>query len=69
MPRKAGERVFHEWDNQHFLKQLVLNTQLILLLADMQTSTKLTHVLNPYGYELMKTNDEGTVICVDDLQP
>ncbi|QLQ97999.1 invasin domain 3-containing protein [Providencia alcalifaciens] len=69
MQRKAGERVFHEWDNQHFLKQLVPNTQPILLLADMQTSTKLTHALNPYNYELMKANDERGVICVDDLQP
>lgn len=69
MPRNAGEQIFHEWDNQHSLQKLNLSPNPMILLADMQTATQITHILNPHSYGIMNSSPDGEVICVDDLQP
>ena len=69
MPRNAGEKIFHEWHNQHSLQKLNLSPNPMILLADMQTATQITHILNPHSYGIMNSSPDGEVICVDDLQP
>ncbi|WP_323084297.1 invasin domain 3-containing protein [Providencia alcalifaciens] len=69
VPRKAGERVFHEWNSLHVQNKLSIKA--MPWLADGQTATSATQVLNPFTNEIEPIRNstlEMETICVEDLK-
>ncbi|HHR6131152.1 TPA: inverse autotransporter beta domain-containing protein [Providencia alcalifaciens] len=69
VPRKAGEGIFHEWNDIHVQSKLGMRT--MAWLADGQTATSPTQILHPYNYAITPVRDiieKEETICVEDLK-